>query len=78
MKLTDIIHGVFGITKSTLGIDKADEKLVITRLSICKGCEYLKYKEINGKIYSVKCGHCGCYLKHKLKLSTENCPVGKW
>jgi hypothetical protein len=40
-------------------------------LETCKGCEF--YMLDKGR-----CSKCGCYLKQKIKMATEACPVGKW
>jgi len=41
------------------------------RLTICKGCEFFNKSR-------VRCAKCGCSLKIKLKLITEDCPDGRW
>ena len=61
----------------------------IRRLNICKGCEYssLKFrgdsgckgcKKKNGKQEGRWCSQCGCWIKAKIKLATEDCPKGFW
>jgi len=39
------------------------------RMEICRACPYL-----NGN----KCQQCGCFMPAKTKLSTSQCPIGKW
>ncbi len=39
------------------------------RLELCDPCEFKK---------DARCGKCGCYLRAKVKMATEACPVGKW
>jgi len=46
-----------------------EENKVQERLSICEGCEYL-----NGQ----RCRACGCFVKAKAALASENCPKKKW
>jgi Family of unknown function (DUF6171) len=43
---------------------KADE-----RLSICESCDRLE----NGR-----CKECSCFVKLKVRLATEKCPLSKW
>jgi hypothetical protein len=40
-----------------------------SRMSICNQCD---------QKCGDKCCICGCYLKKKLKWSTESCPENKW
>ena len=50
------------------------------RWEICKGCEFLKYDEINpdtGK-KDGRCTHCGCFMNVKVHYAVVDCPVGKW
>lgn len=46
-----------------------DDDGVNKRFEICKQCE--KYS--NGR-----CSDCGCFLKYKLKIRSEECPDYKW
>ncbi|MAO20340.1 MAG: hypothetical protein CMJ25_06260 [Phycisphaerae bacterium] len=39
------------------------------RLSICKKCTHYT---------SGRCSICGCILKYKTKMETEECPINKW
>ena len=61
----------------------------IRRLDICKKCEYssIKFrgdvgckgcKKKNNKKEGRWCSKCGCWLKAKIKLATEDCPMGFW
>lgn len=38
-------------------------------LAICQSCEHFD---------ADKCGLCGCWLRQKIKMATENCPIQKW
>jgi len=42
------------------------------RKKLCKQC---KFK--HGRIIKT-CNLCGCYLRLKIKMSTESCPLDKW
>ena len=39
------------------------------RMKICKACDFLS---------SGKCDICGCVVKYKTKMDTEECPIHKW
>ena len=41
------------------------------RIAICNGCE--RYDTP-----TKRCMECGCFLSLKAKLTTEECPLGKW
>lgn len=41
-----------------------------TRLSVCKGCEYLTEHK--------QCLKCGCFMEFKSRLAGMKCPIGKW
>ena len=41
------------------------------RLEECKACEF--YDESQGR-----CTKCGCFMKMKVTMSFEKCPVDKW
>ena len=49
----------------------ANEELKEERMSICKKCEYYSIRQN-------RCKHCGCWLEHKVKFSSSQCPVHKW
>lgn len=60
---------------------KASKELRDQRLNICKGCPNIKYEDrIFGFIKmkpQPRCGVCGCYLRLKSSLSSEECPDEK-
>jgi len=41
------------------------------RLSICNSCSQFN-KE------SKRCYMCGCFMEHKIKFKSANCPISKW
>ena len=41
-----------------------------SRLQICADCEFF----VNNK----RCAKCGCYMGFKVRLTTGECPIGKW
>ena len=49
---------------------KVKESTYQRRLATCKSCDFL-YNEN-------RCSKCGCYIKAKCSLTTEECPEGYW
>lgn len=72
MELNQFLHGIKGLTKSVLGIDKTDQKEINRRLQICNNCQYLL------KNTSMKCYLCKCPIGRKVKVNDEKCPIGRW
>jgi hypothetical protein len=68
----NIKKGVIGLSKWLLRLDRATAKLSLSRLKVCKTCEY----NTNGSL--PRCKLCGCALLAKTKLQSEKCPAGKW
>lgn len=64
--------GIVGLTKAALGIDKSDQSE--QRLAICNECP--KAVKIIGN--TKQCAVCKCFLKSKVKIASEKCPLGKW
>lgn len=69
MELKRIVNGITGITKSTLGFDRATDETILNRKIICNQC---KFKQKN------KCNICGCYVNIKVKINNEKCPKDFW
>jgi hypothetical protein len=51
--------------------DKTPEEISISRLEICKSCEWFRPK-------IQTCKKCGCFMKLKTTLEKAKCPIGKW
>lgn len=49
----------------------ADEELKGRRISTCDQCEHFRRTDF-------RCAFCGCYLRIKVSLIHERCPIGKW
>lgn len=60
---------MIGFLKAILGIDKAPKVIREKRLRCCSLCAH------KGKIC---CGVCGCVLVLKVRVLSEDCPLGKW
>lgn len=41
----------------------------VSRVDICNSCEFLQ---------GDRCTKCGCFIKVKAAMRTQNCPIGKW
>ena len=50
---------------------KTPQEIAISRLEICKGCEFFRQK-------TTTCKKCGCFMKLKTTLMKARCPIGKW
>ena len=52
---------------------------LIERLTLCNTCPE-RLKESNGKALTKfsRCPECGCFLRLKARLETEECPFGDW
>lgn len=55
------------------GRPRPDGPTLAMRTAACAGC---KHRRGNG-VFS-KCGACGCFLRPKQKMLTEQCPARKW
>ncbi len=44
------------------------------RMAICNSCEHIEKKFLTPS----KCAICGCALKLKTLIVSEECPLGKW
>lgn len=49
----------------------ASDELRSIRIEICNSCPEL-FALTN------QCKKCGCFVKHKTKLVSQECPLGKW
>jgi hypothetical protein len=48
-----------------------DHKIIEDRLAICAECPFLIKA-------TSQCKKCGCFMNLKTKLTTAQCPIGKW
>lgn len=52
---------------------KASDEKIKAREEVCSSCSFKTY------IFNQdKCKYCGCFLKIKVTLETEKCPLEKW
>lgn len=64
-----IIRFILAVFKFVFLGEKASSSTQAVRTSMCNSCEFNLGK---------KCEICGCFLKQKIKMSTEKCPINKW
>jgi hypothetical protein len=52
---------------------------LVKRLTLCNSCpERLEASKGNPLTKFSRCPECGCFLRLKARLETENCPLGDW
>ncbi len=64
-----LIRFIIALFKFIVFGDRVSSSVNINRTSICDKCEFNLGK---------KCEICGCFLKQKIKMNTEKCPLNKW
>ena len=57
---------------------KATVSIIEKRLNICYNCTDYKKDSYLLIFKKPKCGVCGCYIKYKVALDFEECPLKKW
>jgi hypothetical protein len=56
-----------------------DRNLYEERLNLCNSCpERLESSKNNTLTKFSRCPECGCFIKLKAKLLSEECPLGDW
>jgi len=55
-------------------IGKELAQVMKDRLEICKVCPALSSDSKLG----LKCSRCGCFIRLKIAVKTQYCPIGKW
>lgn len=60
-----------GIKAVSAGAPQRPKEEQDSILEICKQCEFWRVSDN-------RCSKCGCFLKLKVKLATEHCPVERW
>ena len=83
-----ISHGIWGFIKSSFQIDRPVNEVMTARLEVCGKCEQnapcnklLPGKRCCGKLLDVLKANsptCGCIIANKVKIASEECPLGKW
>lgn len=59
------------------GFQTVSEEDLVSRLEICKGCEFW---DADGFAGTGRCQKCGCSTQAKLRMATSSCPLTppKW
>ena len=77
-------HGAAGLLKSAIGIDRAADEIIGSRLEICGGCpenQPCVAGRCCGRLFDVlkpSSRTCGCVIANKVKLAGESCPMSRW
>ena len=76
-KPATLTHGLAGLAKAALGIDRADDATIDARRATCAGCPDA-VGIIGGLVTS--CRLCGCIIRAKILIKGERCPANppKW
>jgi hypothetical protein len=71
------VKSFYGASKKFIGAGMliATEEDVKKRLDICSTCEWWDSAALNK---TGRCKKCGCSTWAKLRMATEQCPIGKW
>lgn len=76
LTIKDILNGIDGISKAMLGVNKADEKTQKERKRICLSCDKIKIKDDD--FSKSRCSVCKCWLRYKIKIKSQKCPLKYW
>ena len=74
--LTTAAHGAVGLAKVAAGVDQSPDDIADERLEACKECEHLPESADVGLMD--RCSECGCFVRAKVLIGSEQCPMGKW
>lgn len=77
-----LVRGAVGLGKAMFGVDMAEPQVVQWRLYKCLHCPYKYYASMNMPLWTKfgpwACRQCGCFIKAKVQIASEQCPMGKW
>jgi hypothetical protein len=65
----DVKWAASGAVKAAKALTRPETEESKARLEVCKGCD-----QWTGK----SCKMCGCFVKLKVRIPEEKCPIGKW
>jgi len=69
-----VAHGIAGLAKAAMRIERASDATIAARETTCDGCEHLDRSLLGIR----RCSHCKCALAAKIRIKSERCPIGKW
>ncbi len=72
MTLAEVVRGVGEVARAALGLDLADAVVVQARKRTCTSCEHRVEDPLP------RCLQCGCFLRPKLALAGQSCPLERW
>jgi hypothetical protein len=70
-------QGATKLVESIVGRHLAPVAIIESRRRMCRSCDQAvphPYK----KNKFIMCRRCGCFLTHKTRLASEQCPMGLW
>lgn len=67
--------GSSAISFALSGFATTPPDILATREATCRACDQWDAKALNG---TGRCKKCGCSTWAKLRMATEQCPIGKW
>lgn len=76
-------QGTVGLAKMVAGIDRSPDELAAERLAVCRGCDRLR-RFVQGLPagadvgLSDRCDACGCFVRAKVLIAGESCPLERW
>jgi hypothetical protein len=77
LKITEMAQSFFRSTKNWAisGFKIVNEEKFLERLEKCKSCKFFDPKALKN---TGRCTKCGCSTMAKLRMETEECPIGEW
>ena len=79
-----IVHGVVGLTKAALHIDRASDAVIAERRDQCRNCNHATKRlarahlPTKGLTNLSRCLLCRCNIAAKTMIAGESCPGAKW
>ena len=79
LSVQSILKGIKGIATAKLHLDDATKENFKKRKEICESNKCGKFiAPVEGDFSTYKCGKCGCWLKYKLVINSQTCPLKHW
>lgn len=78
MKCCNPISGAVGLIKFTVGADRVSLTVFEQRHRTCSECDRATLRREGSLHPFSQCLECWCFLRPKLNLASEECPLKKW
>ncbi len=69
-------QGIVGAFKLAQAVVTPSSEMSEKRLKLCLSCDDIDVTKAD--IQMEQCRNCGCFVRQKVKLVNEQCPIGKW